>query len=140
MTIGIVYKRTAPNGKAYIGQTYDECNRNSCWGKALYYSGKHSLIDRARRKYGKDNFTYEVLKTFKHRDVNVVCRLLDIAEVNYIKIFATHYVLGRGYNMTLGGNHRHFYLCTEHKQRISTALKGKSPKNLGTIQQSEKTK
>lgn len=56
---GIIYKRTSPSGKSYIGQTIDENRRNNEWNNLKRpYSG--GVIDSARKKYGPENFRYEV--------------------------------------------------------------------------------
>ncbi len=52
------------NGKLYIGKAKNPVNR---WSVHLYPSKKpspKSLIAKAIKKYGRDNFTFEVLETF----------------------------------------------------------------------------
>ena len=57
---GIIYKYTSPSGKSYIGQTTNEENRRNHWfGNCVEYAG--SKINRARTKYGAENFTYDIL-------------------------------------------------------------------------------
>lgn len=60
MFSGIIYKYTSPSGKVYIGQTRDERKRRSKWfSTGTYYAG--SKLENARKKYGPENFEYEVL-------------------------------------------------------------------------------
>ena len=52
---GIIYLRTSPSGKYYVGQTVDENRRNNEWNNLNRpYSG--GVIDRARKKYGPKKF------------------------------------------------------------------------------------
>lgn len=56
-----IYLRTnTVNGKQYVGQTNDFKQREYDWKHAIYYAGP--IINRARDKYGIDNFKAEVLK------------------------------------------------------------------------------
>ena len=70
MIEGIIYRYISPSGKSYIGQTIDEKSRRQHWFKPTYsYAGPK--IDRARAKYGRDNFVYEVLFRQTYEDVKV---------------------------------------------------------------------
>lgn len=52
----IIYRYISPSGKSYIRQTTNEVYRRRMWlGKSRYTGG------RARKKYGPENFMYEVL-------------------------------------------------------------------------------
>lgn len=84
---------TAPNGKRYIGQTWDEQKRR--WDHRSV-SGKDSLFHRAIRKYGKDEFIYEIL----HSGIGSQEELsrLECAEIAKFNTIAPH-----GYNLTTGG-------------------------------------
>jgi hypothetical protein len=136
---GIIYLRTSPNGKNYVGQTVCEYERQCCWRTSTNYSSKDSIIDKARCKYGPDSFTYRVLVELDALN-NQLYELLNILEIEYIEVYKSHVSTGLGYNMTFGGNHRHINLTTAHKAKISASSKGRVPKNLSIIQQSEKTK
>ena len=100
---GIIYKRTNKiNGKVYIGQTIDERRRQLSWNNInKRYSGPK--IDRARRKYGVENFDYKVLKEIiVFNDENFLKKELNRLEIYYIqeyKSFNDRF----GYNLTLGG-------------------------------------
>lgn len=59
--IGIIYKYTSPSGKVYIGQTIDEKKRRKEFRNLnIKYAGRK--INHARKKYGPENFEYEVLE------------------------------------------------------------------------------
>lgn len=96
---GIIYKWTSPSGKSYIGQTINQRR----WYKDFFrvtqsYAG--FKIDRARRKYGPENFTYEILFMYQSYDVKELCELLDKKEVEFIKRYNA---VKNGYNLTYGG-------------------------------------
>ena len=140
---GLIYMYTAPNGKRYVGQTIRLEKRKSqhetqslnpnC---ASYECAFH----RAIRKYGIDNFKFEIL------EINIPRECLDEREIywiNKMKSFGSG-----GYNMTMGGNgnqgriwsedqRKHMSqikkgqgigktISEEQKQKISKANKGKS--------------
>lgn len=98
---GIIYKRTSPSGKSYIGQTIDENRRNNEWNNLKRpYSG--GVINNARKKYGPENFKYEVLFEIESIDKDSVQIILDEKEIYYIEKFKT-YDLDFGYNLCEGG-------------------------------------
>lgn len=92
--MGCVYRATNEiNGKIYIGMTT----------KTLEYRRKKHIeknknnqthFKRALRKYGNDNFTWQILFSSKKKK-----ELID-KEIFYIKKYDT---FNNGYNMTLGG-------------------------------------
>lgn len=127
MIRGIIYMYTNPNGKSYIGQTINEKLRQKLWNSVRYhYAG--DKIDRARAKYGKEAFTYEVLfeKDFVSKDIASIW--LNIAEQYYIQVYDS---VENGYNCEQGGlgnanhtgaiNHHHggYKLSEEAKANIN---------------------
>ena len=56
---GIIYLYESPNGKFYVGQTFEEEKRRRRFLSSPKYAG--IKIDRARLKYGTINFKYKVL-------------------------------------------------------------------------------
>lgn len=96
---GIIYKYTSPSGKVYIGQTTDEKKR-----RADFYNMNQSyagdLINKARDKYGPENFSYEVIATIEANTLQEVCDLLDFSEQYYIDKYDS---FKNGYNLTEGG-------------------------------------
>ena len=86
-----IYKITKKdNGKSYIGQSNDIERR---FKEHLYK--KDLAIEKAIQKYGKENFTFEILEE---------CSLeqLDEREQYWIEYFNTH--KGFGYNYNIGGS------------------------------------
>lgn len=89
--MGIIYKYTSPSGKSYIGQTiYNKKIREGKEGKdykecPLFYA--------AIKKYGINNFSYEILEECDNS-------LLDERERYYIKKYNSFL---EGYNLTEGG-------------------------------------
>ena len=128
MTIGI-YVVTAPNGKPYIGQSWDIEGRWSCYkkperrrlGPKLYYS----LV-----KYGPENFRYEIIKEF---DETIEQDELDKAET---RLIAEYDAVKKGLNCLTGGRggkmsneciekHRRKKVSKETRAKISALHKNK---------------
>lgn len=99
--IGIIYKYTSPSGKVYIGQTLDEYMRRAAWRNTRHpYAGPY--INRAREKYGADNFDYEALVKIESNDEHFMREELDRLEQSYILMYDSTNP-SKGYNITLGG-------------------------------------
>lgn len=81
------------NGKQYVGQTIMTLTQR--WNKHLSVSRTENPtgIAAAIKKYGKENFSIELIATCKVEDLN------DL-EIYYIKKYNTY---SNGYNLTLGG-------------------------------------
>lgn len=92
----IIYKYTSPSGKIYIGQTNDE-KRRKRQHKNDARLGSKCLFHKAIRKYGFDNFKYEVLVNCKTREE------VNSMEVYYINKYKTTDRI-YGYNSTNGGD------------------------------------
>ena len=94
--IGIIYKYTSPSNKMYVGQTIHEHVRYM----------RHKRIEgdnkfhRAIKKYGFENFTYEVIFTIDNDDRKRVKEKLDFMEHYYIRKYDS---MNNGYNITAGG-------------------------------------
>lgn len=100
MITGIIYKYTSPSGKVYVGQTTNERHRRATWFCIKYrYAGV--AINRARAKYGPENFTYEVLYKKNFPDKYSATIELDKMETYYIGYFDSY---KHGYNNSLGGS------------------------------------
>lgn len=95
-----IYKVTNNlNGKAYIGQSIDIYGR---WHQHIINKNKKYLdyaFVCALRKYGEDNFTWEILEQCPQEALNE-------REIYYIDKYHTFAdgKQGYGYNMTLGGD------------------------------------
>lgn len=120
-TRGIIYKYTNKiNGKVYIGQTTDERQRK----KDHRNSKVEDHFHRAIRKYGWDNFEYEVIFETLSSDKDRLKYLLDTMEKYFIKKYDSH---GKGgYNCTDGGGGCLGYLHSEEtREKLSIANRGK---------------
>lgn len=87
--IGIYKITNLLNQKVYIGQSIDIKKR---W-KEHCITIDNCAIHQAIQKYGKENFSFEVLEECDQS-------LLNVKEIYYIEKYNSYY---NGYNMTLGG-------------------------------------
>lgn len=123
MVEGIIYKYTSPSGKVYIGQTTNEFYRRRMWFGTGRYTGGRSKIDRARKKYGAVNFTYDVLYKREFPSVETATQELNRLESYYIGLYDSY---RNGYNSTLGGDGSRGYKASlDTRKKISVANKGK---------------
>ena len=119
----IIYKATNKvNGKVYIGQTI-----NSLEERKRKHKSDSKRIDivfcRAIRKYGFDNFEWEILCRTNNRNK------LNALEKFYIMCYRK---IGSVYNMTDGGDGTTGYKLTEwHKDRIRQSKIGKNNPQFG---------
>lgn len=130
MIRGLIYAYISPNGKYYIGQTVHESLRRKLWKSSTYhYAGKK--IDRARAKYGREAFTYQVLFEKKFASKEIAVFWLNIVEMYYIQYYDS---VKNGYNATSGGRanyadtaaHSHkrgYKLSEEVKKNISAGVR-----------------
>ncbi len=112
-----IYLRTnIINGKQYVGQANDFERRESEWKWGDTYTG--GIIDKAKMKYGVENFKSEILKECQTQDE------LNFWEQYYIKELNTKYP--NGYNLTDGGGGMSgFKHSEEHNKKMSKVLKGR---------------
>ena len=119
------------NHKVYVGQTNNPKKRE--YEHLLEArEGSKKLLYYAIRKYGEENFLFEVIETCPDESANE-------REVFWIRHFDS---FENGYNMTTGGDHfshseetkdkignffRGKQLSEEHKQKLREANKGKKP-------------
>lgn len=97
MACGIYKITNKKNGNSYIGQAIDiktrwskECSRAFSPNSKEY----EKTLSRAFRKYGIDNFTFEIIEECDKL-------ALDDREKYYIQLYDTYF---NGYNETTGGN------------------------------------
>lgn len=124
---GFIYKITNNvNGKAYIGQTiqdvkerfYQHC-ATKCDKNVL-----NMAIHKAVFKYGKDNFTLEVIEETEYNNLNS-------REKYWIEFYNTY---NNGYNSTLGGQDGFkTFKDLDYKEIIKEYNSGKSLRTIGTI-------
>jgi group I intron endonuclease len=116
---GVVYIiENKINGKQYIGQTTRDVFQRF---KEHSYNIKNSssILNRAFRKYGKDNFHYGVLFSAKSK------KELDKQELDCIRILNT--ISPNGYNLKVSNNES----SKEFKLRVSRNIINKIPWNKG---------
>lgn len=110
-----IYKITNNlNGKAYIGQTIQSMEHRKC--EHIYRmlnqpERKHKLY-MALRKYGIENFTWDVIESCQNAEE------LNTREKYFIGLFNTY---NRGYNMTEGGNS----IGEETKEKLRQIMKNR---------------
>lgn len=112
--VGIVYCYTNKiNGKKYVGQTINPEQRYNSH-KSNYQNSNsteyNSLIHKAFRKYGYDNFTYEILV----KDIDDI-HVLNELEIYYIKKFNCQ--APNGYNVEIGGKNSPKPKTLEHRKK-----------------------
>lgn len=112
--LGIIYCFTnKKNGKKYIGQTINPEQRFNAHKSAVYNENNseyNSPLHRAMRKYGFENFLYEILA----KDINNI-ELLNQLEINYIQQFNCQ--IPNGYNIEPGGKNCTKPQTLEHKKK-----------------------
>lgn len=95
-----IYKITnLVNGKIYIGQTINFRKRKASHRKILNNTEYKSYIKNAFKKYGKENFKFDIIV-----QGNFNKELLNELETHYIHLYnSTNHKVG--YNLTKGGQH-----------------------------------
>jgi group I intron endonuclease len=105
VSIYAIYKITnLVNQKVYIGQTQRRPSSRYANHCSAARNGSSNLLHSAIRKYGEENFSFEVL------DLTATsAKELDQLEVNYVSKFKSYvlYPDSNGYNMTIGGSGRY---------------------------------
>lgn len=116
--MGLIYCVTNKvNGKKYIGLTSRSLRVRQIQHISDSKKVSSSLFHRALKKYGEENFTWEVLEAGIPKD------LLPKKEQEYIEKYNTFTC---GYNLTLGGEGVFGYKKSEEsKAKIAKALRGK---------------
>lgn len=107
------------NGKQYVGQSVDidfRIHQHMFWKS-------RSVIHKAIKKYGIENFSYDIIMTCPPE-------MLDVWERDMINLYDT--MTPNGYNRTTGGSNGYNRgISEETKHKISEALKGRIPWNKG---------
>lgn len=98
--VGFIYKyENKINHKVYIGQTTDLVNRKSSHRyKSTFVKSK---FYNAVRKYGWDNFDFDIIAQVEDRDLAQLTDTLDSLEQKFIEDYDSFY---NGYNSTTGGH------------------------------------
>ena len=111
---GIIYGlENLLNHKIYIGQTH-----RTLEARFRQHKRANTLIGRAIRKYGKENFVKVILEECENQEQLDACEISGIARLNCI---APH-----GYNLTAGGSSKSgFKVSDETRAKISAIHKGR---------------
>ena len=119
--IGYIYSVTnLINGKIYIGKTNNLRRR---WNEHKYGYTKTSILKRAIKKYGVENFLFDVVAEIPFDTTEELNSVLDQLEIYYIELYDTY---KNGYNATIGGEGISFYHHSEEtKKKISRSNKGR---------------
>ena len=98
--VGFIYKyENKINHKVYIGQTTDLVNRKSSHRyKSTFEKNK---FYNAVRKYGWDNFDFDIIAQVEESSLDKITEILDSLEVQFIEQYDSFY---NGYNSTTGGH------------------------------------
>lgn len=100
--VGIYKITNLINGKSYIGQSTKIKTRlrEHFTGAFLFsYEEYNTPLHQAIRKYGKNNFSYEILEECLKEKLNE-------REIYWIEYYHTYINTGLGYNLTKGGQER----------------------------------
>lgn len=124
-----IYKITNTiNGKIYIGQSTNIDIRKQ------HYFNRHKIhnehLQNSFKKYGKDKFTFEVVKCCKEK-------YLDRFEKLYIRVYDTMNP-EKGYNKESGG-HSNKHLSDETRKKMSECQKGHKNSFFGEKHKKEST-
>jgi group I intron endonuclease len=96
---GYIYSITnLLNGHTYIGKTNDVDRR---WKEHRYGHGGTAILNKAFKKYGLDNFLFNVVAEIPFDSIEELNDILAQLEVYYIELYNTFY---NGYNATIGGD------------------------------------
>jgi len=109
------------NGKSYIGQSLNIKQR---WANHKNIRGDCHLLVNAMRKYGIQNFKFEILETLDKNNNLFIEDDLNRLEIFYIEKYHTFKddPLCNGYNMTTGGD-RPVKMSEEARQRAVDGMK-----------------
>lgn len=128
-----IYKITnLLNNKIYIGKVYNKTIYDRFNRHCKEASPNHKqYIDRAINKYGKENFSVELVEELSNSELthSELVKLLNEREIYWIKYFNSTN-LSIGYNLTNGGDGGNTYLnktvteLNEIKHKISIANTG----------------
>ena len=97
MNSGIYKIENLINHKIYIGKSIDIRGRWSFHKCASHWDNSSKILYQAFKKYGLENFSFEVLENINPSDKE----LLNQKEQYWIKYYDSYY---NGYNQTKGGD------------------------------------
>jgi group I intron endonuclease len=136
--IGIIYKSTCLiSKKIYYGQSINslEDRKRSHKKFAKYYKNTKTKFLNAIRKYGFENFEWEIIEEHKSKDKKELAEILNKRETFYI---ARDNTIKGGYNIRSGGNNSP--LSEETKEILRNNILGKSVEDLYGIEKAKNMK
>lgn len=98
---GVIYYAISPSGKKYYGFTYDLTRRKNNHKNDSKI--KKNIFYNAIRKYGFENFGWNIIESYKNEDKCYIRDILRKREKFWIEKEQT-YLPEYGYNMTRGGD------------------------------------
>lgn len=115
--MGFIYCFTNKvNNKQYIGQTINSTNERYNNHKSNYQNENskeyNSLLHKAFRKYGFENFKYEIIA----KDIDDI-DILNLLEIYYIEKYDT--LMPKGYNIEKGGKNCSKPKSQEQKEKLT---------------------
>ena len=114
------------NGKRYVGITTDTLENRFTTHKSAARTGSELHLHRAIRKHGEENFSINLLE--ECADVET----MKTRETFWIDELGTLQILGKGYNMTRGGDGVFGYRHTDDaRRRMSENRSGEKNHNFG---------
>lgn len=135
--VGIYLIKNTINNKVYIGQAQDiESRWKEHRRKYNLPKNKNIILYKAFKKYGIENFTFEVIEECVKEELNE-------RETFYIKFYNAYAFQDNpsGYNMTReGGSCRGCVHNKEQNKKHSKIMKGRTPMNKGVPMSEEQKK
>lgn len=116
------------NGKQYVGQTTRTLEQR--WREHCYQN--QSVIDKVIKRYGKDNFTIELIDTAE------TLNELNSKEIYWIKYYKSK--LPNGYNVADGGSGIPVPKTDSWKRKIGNANRGNKRPDLAKYNKTQKSK
>jgi group I intron endonuclease len=130
MRTGIIYCATSPCGKKYIGRTIQSIEKRKYSHNSSVRKGSNLFFHNAIRKYGIENFSWDILVKESHEDPVELIKTLNKKEIEFINKENTFWPAG--YNLNKGGGN---YTYPEYYER-----KGKSFEEIFGEEKAQKIK
>jgi len=129
----IYFSKNTINNKYYIGQTKFTLEKRKKEHKKRYKSKYNLFFYNSLKKYGWNNFIWEVIEECESKEE------LDEMEFHYIKQFHSH-VSENGYNLTWGGDGNSCIRSKETKNKMSEAQQKRWKNSENIIEASKRQK
>ena len=132
---GVIYKAVnVTNGKTYVGQTTYLLDVRTAYHISHALNSQDNMyFHKAIRKYGKENFVWEIIAE---------CNSIEELNKTEIEMIEKHDTFKNGYNLSLGGDSNAGYKHTkEFKKKRSELMRGeKNPMYGKSLTKEEKEK